>query len=71
MRNQLGSDRFLTSPRSRGEVAALSARRVRGKAVRLTHLLHARDGRPSPQPSPRKSGARERAVRAAMSVGKA
>jgi hypothetical protein len=60
MRNECRRERFLTSPRLRGEVAALFARRVRGQALRSTHLPPARDGSsPSPQPSPRKSGARE------------
>jgi hypothetical protein len=49
-----------TPKRSFGYVAL--AIRVRGEALRATHLRRSRVGSgPSPQPSPRKSGARERA----------
>jgi len=49
-----------TPKRSFGYVAL--AIRVRGEAPRLTHIRHSRVGSgPSPQPSPRKNGARERA----------
>jgi hypothetical protein len=49
-----------TPKRSFGYVAL--AIRVRGEALRLTHLRHSRAGSgPSPQPSLHKNGARERA----------
>jgi hypothetical protein len=51
----LGAPVPFTSPRLRGEVGA--KRRVRG--YRSDHGLRIRRKSPSPQPSPRKSGARE------------
>jgi DNA helicase II / ATP-dependent DNA helicase PcrA len=46
MRNQCCRERFLTSPRLRGEVAALFARRVRG------HLSESELGETPPHPNP-------------------
>jgi hypothetical protein len=57
--------RSLTSPRLRGEVGSLRAMRsiVRSDPGEGTHrallTLRIRGSSPSPQPSPRKSGARE------------
>jgi hypothetical protein len=55
MRRETGRKLVLTSPRLRGEVGA--KRRVRGYRPNL--IVSACGKSPSPQPSPRKSGARE------------
>ena len=58
MDDESDHESVFTSPRLRGEVGLYAKRKIRVRGIH--YAFHVRGDGPSPRPSPRKSGARER-----------